>query len=145
MNLFFGVHNDNNVTYDTINEVLFINLIGSWAFFTAILLFAKSADYKVYTKLNNLSYLLNGYYALSAISLYRIFINYSSSLPYGADQALDSISAFDPISRLIFFRVIFNSIYLICSKVSIKTFLKILFIEIFSRLLLLIEKKYYIL
>ncbi len=122
---------DNNVTYDTINEVLFINLIGSWAFFTAILLFAKSADYKVYTKLNNLSYLLNGYYALSAISLYRIFINYSSSLPYGADQALDSISAFDPISRLIFFRVIFCSIYLICSKVSIKTFLKILFIEIF--------------
>ena len=32
---------DNNVTYDTINEVLFINLIGSWAFFTAILLFAN--------------------------------------------------------------------------------------------------------
>ena len=118
------------VSYNTMHEVLAINLIGSWTFFFVVILFAKTKIYTKYFKLSSPRIMLNGYYLLSLIFFIRFLINFDPNLEYGEDQALVSLDAFDPIGRIIFFRVILCVIYILSSQVSRKALLSIIFIEI---------------
>lgn len=118
------------VSYFTMHEVLAINLIGSWTFFFIVILFSKTINYKKYFKFSNSGIMLNGYYILSLIFFIRFLINFDSSSAYGADQALISSEAFDPIGRIIFFRVIMCVIYILSSEISKKAILSIFFIEV---------------
>lgn len=119
------------VSYSTMFDVLNINLIGSWAFFIVIIILAKTISYKNYSKIINQNILLKGYYFLSFIFFSRVLINLDPSAAYGGEQALDSISAFDPLQRIIFFRVIVCAMYILVANVNRSTILKILFVEIF--------------
>ncbi len=119
------------VSYFTIHEVLAINLIGSWTFFVIIIFFCRTKNYTKYFKLSNPGIMLKGYYLLSLVFFIRFLINYDPNLEYGENQALISSDAFDPIGKIIFFRVIMGVIYIFSTKINRKSLLSIIFIEIF--------------
>ena len=58
---------DLSVSYYTMYDVLYINLLGSWAFFIAVIVFAKTKQYNKYYKIINTNKFLYGYYFLSLI------------------------------------------------------------------------------
>ncbi len=122
---------DLSVSYDTMYDVLYINLLGSWAFFIAVIVFAKTKQYNKYYKIINTNKFLYGYYFLSLIFTFRFIASLGAGLEYGENQALDSMSSFDPISRILFFRVILCVIYILTRPFSKTQFLKILLIEVF--------------
>jgi hypothetical protein len=112
------------------HEVLEINLIGSWTFFFIIILFAKTKSYTKYFKFSNPRIMLRGYYLFSLVFFIRFLINFDPSVIYGEGQALVSSEAFDPIGRIVFFRVIMCVIYIFSGQISRKAILRIIFIEI---------------
>tara|TARA_B100000902_G_scaffold393482_1_gene447817 strand:+ start:8415 stop:9689 length:1275 start_codon:yes stop_codon:yes gene_type:complete len=118
------------VSYLTMHEVLAINLIGSWTFFLVVILFSKTKNYKTYFKFSNSGIMLTGYYILSLVFFIRFLINFDPTSSYGANQALTSSEAFDPIGRIIFFRIIMCVIYVLSSEISKKAIFSIVFIEI---------------
>ena len=118
------------VSYFTMYEVLTINLIGSWTFFFIVILFAKTKSYTKYSKLSNPGAILKGYYLLSLVFFVRFLKNFNPSLIYGEGQALESLEAFDPIGRILFFRVILCVIYIFSSQINRKIAFRIIFIEI---------------
>lgn len=119
------------VSYATMYDVLYINLVGSWSFFMIVIVFAKTKKFNKYYKIINKQKLLYGYYILSSIFALRFFIGLGAGLAYGENQALDSMSSFDPISRILYLRVILCVIYILTTSLSRAQFLKILIIEIF--------------
>lgn len=118
------------VSFATMFDVLKINLTGSWAFFFVILILASTKDFEKYYKIINKHFLIRGYYILSSILFFKTLISFDSSAAYGAEQALDTVSAFDPLQRIIFLRVILCCMYLIISDVSRNNLLRVLLIEI---------------
>ena len=120
-----------SVEYWSMYDVLFINFVGSWVFFFIIILLAKTKKYRHNTSFTETKKLLNGYYILSFFSLINFYSNYDPTLAYGANQASDAISAFNPLSQVIFFRVIMCITYIFLNKPSKKTILKIILIELF--------------
>ncbi len=124
------------VSYATMHDVLYINLLGSWAFFMAVIVFAKTKESKEYYKIINTNKLLYGYYFLSLIFTLRFVASLGAGLVYGENQALDSVSSFDPISRILFLRVILCVIYMLTTSLSKAQFLKILTIEIFLSIIM---------
>lgn len=120
-----------NLSFWSMYEVLHVNLVGSWMFFFMIILFSKTRQYKQYMKYSNSEKLLTGYYFLSAVFFISFIINYDPNLAYGANQDKDAMSAFNPISQIIFFRVIMCIQYVFSNNVTKKTILKIILIELF--------------
>jgi len=96
-----------------------------------VIVFAKTKKFNEYYKIINKQKLLYGYYILSSIFALRFFIGLGAGLAYGENQALDSMSSFDPISRILYLRVILCVIYILTTSLSRAQFLKILIIEIF--------------
>jgi len=126
---------DPAVSYDTIDDVLLVNIVGSWAFFLVVI-FARNKTYKKYTSVKNVNVFLKWYYLITAVYFIKVIRMVGSNFVYGAGQALDSVSAFDPLGALIFFRVAFCAIYLILSEDRKKKILMILFIEMVISFLL---------
>ncbi len=124
-----------DVSYSSIYEVLYINLLGGWVFFFMVIIFAKTKEHINYSKFTKTKVLLNGYYLLSLVYFLRFIINFDPNTAFGAGQALDSVSAFNPISQIIFFRIIMCVVYIFSEKVEKKTILKIILIEIFFSLI----------
>lgn len=127
---------DLSVSYSSINEVLLINIIGSWAFFAAIIIFANTKQFENYFKIKNSNILLNGYYFLSFVFAFKYIPQLTELSTYGQNQAFDSLSSFDPISRILFFRIIFLLVYIIVERVSFRSALKFLAIEAFLSILI---------
>tara|TARA_Y100000996_G_C22536489_1_gene648433 strand:+ start:336 stop:1613 length:1278 start_codon:yes stop_codon:yes gene_type:complete len=121
---------DPSVSYDSINDVLYMNLIGGWSFFVIIIFFANTKKFHKYYKIDKSKFFLNAYYFLSFIFGLRFISQISGGFIYGENQALDSISAFDPISRILFLRIIFCVFHIILfSNKNNPQLLKILIFE----------------
>jgi len=119
-----------SVSYFTMNEVLKINLIGSWVFVFIILLFAKTKHFSFKYSITDTENLKKSYYILSFFYFIRQILIYNPYSAYGSDQALYAVNAFDPIQTLIFFRVMSIMIYIILNDINKKTIIPILLIEL---------------
>ena len=131
---------DLDVSYLSMYEVLNINLLGSWAYFFVIIFFAKTKQFTRLIQIENSEILKYSYYLLTSIYFLRFIINYDINVLYGANQALDSISAFNPISQILFLRVPLILTYFFTKKINRSDLIKIIFIEVFLSFLMFRRK-----
>jgi len=117
------------VSYDSMFDVLSMNLVGSWAFFLIVIIFAKTKIFSKFFSIKNKEILINGYYFLTLAYLVRFILNFDPNVLYGANQALDSASAFNPISKVFFFRIPLIITYIATKKISKWTLIRIVIFE----------------
>jgi len=119
-----------SVSYETIDIILRVNLVGSWTFFLIIVFFAKTQNSSKKYSISNSSALKKIYYIFSIFYVLRVLSTYSLT-NYGADQAINSVEAFNPIQTLIFLRVVSIMLYISLNEVGKKTLFKVILIELF--------------
>lgn len=118
-----------SVSYETIDIILKVNLVGSWTFFLIIVFFAKTQNSSKKYSISNSSALKKIYYFFSTFYVLRVLSTFSLT-NYGGDQAITSVEAFNPIQTLIFLRVVAIMLYISLNEVRRKTLFKVIFIEL---------------
>ena len=133
---------DPSVDFSTMDTIVSFNLICLWLTSLLLIFFIKKKDNFITIKnsLRKNKFCLFIYILFSLIIIYNNRGLVSGNIVYGFDQALDSVSSFDPLARLWNFRVYFILFYIIFDKPAKKTILYIVLFE-FMMSFLLSERK----
>lgn len=129
---------DASVDFSTFEIIANFNVISLWLVSLILLLFLKKKDLSL-PIINNLrknDFCFYIYLLFSIIILYNNRELISGTILYGANQAIDSISSFDPLNRLWSFRIYFILYFIIFNSPSTRLIWIVILIELMMSFLL---------
>ena len=129
---------DPSVDFSTMDSIVAFNLVCLWLSSLMIIFFIKKKDnfIKIEASSRKNKICLYIYFLFSLIVIYNNKELILSNIIYGADQAIDSISSFDPLARLWNFRIYFILFYLIFSDPTKRSMVFVVLFELFISFML---------
>lgn len=129
---------DPSVDFSTMDSIVAFNLVCLWLSSLMIIFFIKKKDnfIKIEASSRKNKICLYIYFLFSLIVIYNNKELILSNIIYGADQAIDSISSFDPLARLWNFRIYFILFYLIFSDPTKRSMVFVVLLELFISFML---------